>query len=350
MSDANNINDILEQLASVESMLFLGAVSLDAGRAFESYEKWLAEKKNAGMVFLENNKEIRSNPELLLGGAKSLFVFGYQYGPQVKEPDQQGKGRIASYARMRDYHRFLRRGLESMIVKLIKLYPASDHRPLVDSAPILERSFAAKTFEGFIGKNTCYIHPSKGSFILLSEIISTIEVETNVQKSVDPNKRSKEGGCGPCKRCQVHCPTGALNEDYTLDANKCLSYWTIEHRGLVPKKWWPYFKDYIFGCDICQNVCPYNRNVSLDTNITYKHPQNIDLYQLATLSQEDYVLKYGGTPLTRAKRTGLRRNALIAMYIAGDRRLNRAISYISKDPDAVLSDTAEQMHTSDDQP
>ena len=129
----------------------------------------------------------------------------------------------------------------------------------VDSVPIFERAIAAKTEFGFIGKNTCYIHPKKGSFFLLGEIILDEVIKQDSKLAVETTKRTDLGGCGSCKRCQVHCPTGALDKEYELDANLCLSYWSIESRGIIPEKFWPWFSKFYFGCDICQLVCPYNR-------------------------------------------------------------------------------------------
>src|SRR5690606_6307703 len=136
--------------------------------------------------------------------------------------------------------------------------PGARTRVMVDTAPVLERALAAKTARGFIGKNTCYIHPLLGSFLMLGVVLTDIPLPSDERVPVDPARHLPSGGCGACRECQVHCPTGALDADYRIDAKKCLAYWTIEHRGVIPERFWPWIGTYYFGCDICQITCPYN--------------------------------------------------------------------------------------------
>jgi epoxyqueuosine reductase len=212
----------------------------------------------------------------------------------------------------------------------------------------LERAVAANTRLGFIGKNTCFIHPKQGSFFLLGEIISTHDFTESSPQEIRPsnNARDKEsGGCGTCKRCQVHCPTGALDEDYRIDARKCLSWWTIENRGPIPKEYWPWIGRYVYGCDICQLVCPYNRGLKVkeSTASLVKIKTEIDLFEMATLTQESYERLFGGTPTTRAKREGLVRNALIAMYVTKDPRLPQALDHNSDATHVAITSTMETI-------
>ena len=171
-----------------------------------------------------------------------------------------------------------------------------------------------------------------------------MELDYDEKKSVDPEERTKDGGCGSCRRCAVFCPTGALDKAYSLDSKKCLSYYTIEHRGTVPFEFWPHFKKYFFGCDICQLVCPYNRGVSLTEKIYQKLPPSVDLFEVATMDQKFYEDLFGGTPLTRAKKEGLQRNALIAMTVTGDSRLEEALEVLKGEVvKPVLLDTLLQI-------
>ena len=155
---------------------------------------------------------------------------------------------------------------------------------------------------------------------------------------------AKEIGCGTCTLCQVECPTGALNEDYVIDSNRCLSYWTIEQRGTIPEKYWPWLGKYYFGCDICQLVCPYNKEASanqLDDKIPIrKYPS---LFEIATMDQRKYEIAFGGTAMTRAKRNGLRRNALIAMTVTGDSRLGEAMARARVDGGYPIDETLVQI-------
>lgn len=330
-----NIRKALE----AEELLFLGSVSLEIETDYARMLRWLAEGKHAGMEFLNQNLECRRDPKLLLDGAASLVVFGLPYyqGDRLesKEP------RFAQYARFRDYHKLLKERATRAMENIAGAYR---FRVLVDSAPLLERAFAARSERGFIGKNTCFIHPEHGSFMLLGEILLTETLPTDIASNISLEKKTQSGGCGPCRVCQDECPTGALSKDYEIDSNLCLSYWTIEHRGTIPEKFWPYLKDYVFGCDICQLVCPYNlphRIPQLPKSIAIRNFP--DLFEIATMSQADYEKHFGGTPTTRAKREGLRRNALIAMAMTEDPKLEEALKLAREDGTTPLPETADQI-------
>ena len=183
--------------------------------------------------------------------------------------------------------------------------------------------------------------------MLLGELLTTLQLPTSggIEKNFSPNLRTKEGGCGTCRRCQVHCPTGALDEDYRIDARKCLAYWTIEHRGPIPEEYWPGVGRYIFGCDICQIVCPYNRQASSKASEELlKIRTTPPLFEIATMSQPQYERLFGGTPMTRAKRTGLMRNALIAMTVTKHPKLEEAMSLVQERNEGdVINATLDQI-------
>ncbi len=341
--------EAIERLfCSVELTLF-GVTATRSQQAYERFRWWLNEGRHAGMTFLEKNAQFREQPALLLKGAKSVLAFGLPYfqGETLEQVLKDGVPRIAQYARFRDYHREMRTRALEVIEGLKELYPVDVFRVAIDSAPLLERSFASNTQQGFIGKNTCYIHPEKGSFYLLGEILTSAEIPFDEAARVDPYQHLPEGGCGKCDRCQVNCPTGALNTDYSIDSKLCLAYWTIEHRGTIPEKFWPWLKTYYFGCDLCQLACPYNRGKDLpmlsDSFSRIKEPS---LYEIAVMDQNQYETWFGGTPLTRAKRGGLRRNALIAMTVTGDARLREAMDRGRMDAESVVLETIEQIEKS----
>ncbi len=349
----SEIKTLLTTWFEEAGLIFLGVVDLEITKDFEKFRNWLAEGLHANMEFLRNHLDVREHPEHILKGARSVFVFAYAYrgeldevDPILQESELQWTGKIAKYARLRDYHKFMRDRCETIIARILSMpaYANESFRIAVDSAPVLERAFAKKTSHGFIGKNTCFIHPKIGSFILLGEIFSTIALASDEPAKIDHSQRTEEGGCGTCKRCQVHCPTGALDRDYILNAKKCISYWTIEHRGSIPTEIWPWLKEYVFGCDICQNVCPYNRRAPVSDQSTLERvAANIDLFYLATLTQEEYITKFAGTPVTRAKRHGLRRNALIAMYENKDSRLKEAMAFAAQDSHLDIDATIAQI-------
>jgi epoxyqueuosine reductase len=316
-------------------LLFLGFTSLDYRQDFDRFQKWLGEKRHAELHYLENHSAVRADPRKLLEGARSAIIVGLPYFIDDKSPDPK----VARYARYRDYHHVLKQKGEWVAARF---FQDGQFRVTVDSAPLLERALAAQTARGFIGKNTLYIHPDHGSFLLLGEILTTQELQVDTPPEIDLARKTKEGGCGPCKLCQTACPTGALNRDYSIDASLCLSYWTIEHRGTIPEKFWPWLGDYYFGCDICQTSCPYNMKAKgAPADWPARDYPSID--KVAAMNQSEYELYFGGTPLTRAKRSGLRRNALIAMAVTGNAGLEAGLKLAEQDSDGMLVATAAQI-------
>lgn len=337
--------DELHQLCSEQGLVLLGLVELGPEPSFPAFEHWLAEGQHAGMEFLQNNKHLRQDPRGLLNDAVQALVFALPYFQGDKlQAARRGVYRVAQYARLRDYHKSMKKKASVILEKLQAHTSGLEGRVTIDSAPLLERALAARTSQGFIGKNTCYIHPEQGSLMLIGEILLTKRVSLSDSSSeVDPALRTDQGGCGTCTRCQVNCPTGALDVAYKLDARKCLAYWTIEHRGPIPFEFWPWLPTYIFGCDLCQLACPYNRKASLTSEAVRHDLINPDLLDLATMSQQRYESWLGGTPLTRAKREGLRRNALIALAVTRDDRLQKASESIVEEDGAVLQETLKQI-------
>lgn len=349
LQDTGQILEKIRQAASNLGLIFIGSTSLHVGSEFQRFSEWLRLGHHAGMSFLEKNTEIRQDPRKLLPGARSVIVVAMNYflGDKLHPKAGPVRPRIAQYARLRDYHKVLRQ-LGEELAKLLQTEFSTQSiqcRVVVDSAPILERAVAARAGSGFIGKNTCFIHPKLGSWLLLAEILTTADLPTTPPLKTIPQKRSSEGGCGSCRRCQVFCPTGALNKDYVLDANLCLAYWTIEHRGLIPEKFWPWMAEYYFGCDICQLICPYNRSARVledQSQVLIKEPPS--LFAVATMDHVAYERMFGGTPMTRAKRHGLKRNALIAMAVTNDPRLNEAMELaVQGEPEAIVQQTADQI-------
>lgn len=343
----NNL-ELIRRLAEQDGLHFFGVSDLDVRQDFDRFESWLEAKRHGEMTWLTRHKPVRRDPKLLLEDARVALVFGLPYylGDRWLRAASHEPPKIAQYARLRDYHKVLRSKLKNVIQGLGGHAPKETAwRIAVDSAPLLERSLANGLGGTFVGKNTCIIHPAKGSFFLLGEILSSWVPDKLHPKSSGFGHlpRSKLGGCGSCKRCQVHCPTGALDQDYLIDARKCLSYWTIEWRGEIPTVFWPWIGRYVFGCDICQLVCPYNRPITPSpiAQTLVKIDPNIDYLTVATMNQATYESLFGGTPMTRAKRNGLRRNAIIAMAARGDNRLKAILDDLLKDADPVITGTAQ---------
>ncbi len=330
-----------------EGLVFIASLEIKPETVeYLRFESWLASGKHGDMKFLENNRECRRNPQSLLDDSRSIIVFGMPYyqGDKIRRGNSVYLPRFAQYARLRDYHKIMKRKGESIHSWLSSSYGQTGHcRVVVDSAPLLERALASRGQMGFIGKNTCFIHLEAGSYLLLGEVFTTLNVETQIEGGVDHSKRGRLGGCGTCKRCQINCPTGALSVDYQLDANLCLAYQTIENRGTIPVQFWNYLADFVFGCDICQMVCPFNRGVRrIEEKVVYvKDPPN--LIEILFMDQKYYESKFGGTPLTRAKRSGLRRNALISLIVRNEFDWKDYVPRITQESDPLLLATLDQV-------
>ncbi len=332
---ANPTIHAIRQACEQQGLLLLGTTGLQTPRDFEFFETWLADGKHGELRYLENHRAIRKNPELLFPGAKSALILGLPYALE----ELGDLPRVAQYAHFVDYHRWFKKKAQLAVSPFLE---AGSFRVVVDSAPVLERALAAKTAQGFIGKNTLFIHPQWGSFLLLAEVLTTHEFIPDTPPTINRDRKTAAGGCGPCQLCQVACPTGALQDAYSIDSTKCLSYWTIEQRGTIPEKFWPWLKQYYFGCDLCQLACPYNLKSKAPPK-GWEKRSFPPLSTTATMDAGEYERFFGGTPLTRAKREGLRRNALIAMAVLGDPLLESALSSIRGDDPPVLHQTAEQI-------
>jgi epoxyqueuosine reductase len=265
------------------------------------------------MAWLEN-VEPRTRPELLLPGARSVIVIALNYYTP-DSPLLPGHGRIARYARGRDYHKVIGKILKKIAAFIKETAPDSRSKICVDSSPLLEKSYAVKAGLGFIGKNTTLITPQFGSYVFLGEIITTLELECDTPHAAP---EYITGTCGTCTRCLDACPTGALTAPGCMDARRCISYLTIENKGEIPPELATKIGTRIFGCDGCQEVCPYNKSFAkpaADQDVAKPLAGSSlplkDILEIRTDAQ--FLARFAGSPLTRAKRAGLQRNAEIAL-------------------------------------
>lgn len=303
---------------------------------YNAFEQWLNNNAHANMHFLENNIEARKEPSFVLKDVKTaiIFLFPYAYGKKIRrrlgnDPNNDkavndnaliAQKLISKYVYGKDYHKILKNKLNNYAEKLKNLLKEEDfnYRAVVDSIPFFDRAHAREAGLGFIGKNTMLIRPGMGSFFFIATLLTTLPIEKLAQKSMKKNLVHNLD-CGTCTKCIDACPTNAIGDKYQLDANKCLSYLSIEHRDIIESKYIKHFKETIYGCDICQNVCPYNA-VTLDFPIISEFSQYhepftlITAEQIATMSKSEYELWFGGTAATRAKYPGLVRNALYHLY------------------------------------
>ena len=254
---------------------------------FEEYKKWVSSGKNAGMSWMERSMDIREDPSRLLPQCKTVISLAYPY-PEEKPSTKDGYT-LARYSQPleTDYHQKLKSICRELCEVIDENYKENKSRICVDSAPILERSFGYMSGIGFIGKNNMLIIPEYGSFFYLAEILTTAEIEIPV---AEPQKSL----CGSCNLCIKACPTGALNGPNDFDSSKCLSYLTIEYRGEIDKSLKSKMGKCFFGCDVCQEVCPFNKGVK-DVNYCISA---IDEF----IEMDDFTFekRYGKTALSRA--------------------------------------------------
>ncbi len=313
------------------------------GKDEARYKDW-REKGYAGeLKYMVREEPRRWVPQDLLPEAKSVITFAVNFFSGAKRMEaKRGYGRVARYAWGKDYHNIIKERLEAWVKNLPDVVgkPVST-KILVDSGPLLERAFAHQSGLGFVGKNTLIISRKLGSFIFLSEILTDLELEPDVYKE-DETKDA----CGACKECLVECPTNALVAPRQLDARKCISFWTIENKGGIPEEMRPGIGDWIFGCDICQEVCPYN-GLSKDTQWKDFLPEAgagpyLSLIEMLSMnSDEEYKVRFAGTPILRAKRAGIQRNAIVVAANQGFKEAIPHIQNLAESSDPILKSHAE---------
>ena len=291
-------------------------------RRFAAFKEWLARGMHGDMAYLADpaHREPRADVRTLLAGARSVVVVALAYDASVV-PLERLRGQVARYARNRDYHSIIKARLRELADRLSRLAgrPVAA-RPCVDTAPVLERELAERAGLGFVGKNTLLIAPGLGSYLLLGEVILDVELEPTAAS--EPAKSR----CGACTACLDACPTGAFVGPHVLDARRCISYLTIEHRGAIPRELRRALGTRIFGCDVCQEVCPFNAaapariapDAGLALTVRAAEKSAPDLIRTLGLGAAQMRQLVRGTPLRRAGRDGLLRNVCVALGNAGD--------------------------------
>ncbi len=265
-------------------------------------KQWLRENRHGEMQFMNNYFEKRTNPAKLVPGTKSIVSVIHNYYPGSPEPSDTYK--ISKYAYGRDYHKVVKKKLKGLFKSIQEnIGEEITGRYFVDSAPVMEKVWAEKAGLGWIGKNTNLITKKHGSYVFLGEIFLNIELEYD--------NRPVKDYCGSCKKCIEACPTNALYAPYHIDASRCISYLTIEKKGQLPPQMKDLLNDWIFGCDICQNVCPWNQNLSVHQEPELKpHPAILELSKndWENLSQDKYNELFDRSAIKRTGYRGLLRN------------------------------------------
>lgn len=321
MQSIKKIKEIAKQAGA--DLVGIADVGVDDDQ-IQKLENFVADGRSGEMKYL-NDVGRRTNLDFVLPGAKSVIVIAVNYYHEQRRDflkdqasaqagddgteagDRQIFGIVARYAYGRDYHKVIKKILTRMIGELEKLYPEANFRACTDSAPLMEKYYAVKAGLGFIGKNTTLITKEYGSFVLLGEILTDL--------ALVPDRENK-GTCGTCTRCLNACPTKALIDAGVMDARKCISYLTIEYDGKITAELAKKMGSRIFGCDICQEVCPYNlvnsrpsANGELNRRIAGDELETAEILTIKT--GEEFTKKFAGSPLMRTGKSNLQRNARI---------------------------------------
>lgn len=273
----------------------------------QKYKKWLESGYNAGMKYLENHLDKREDPATLHPGARTLVMLAMSYNNGIKRPENinyRTSGKISRYAWGSDYHDIIKEKLKLFSAKIVELFPEANNRYFVDTGPILEKYWAEKSGIGWQGKNGLIINKKFGSYLFLGTLLTNIEF--------DPGHAAKDL-CGKCDDCLKACPTKAITDIRTIDASKCISYWTIEVKPdiEIPDHMAKNMNGWLFGCDDCQDACPWNRKARTIQNEDFL-PRNgetvCDFEYVENLSAEDFSSRFRKSPVKRTKLAGLKRN------------------------------------------
>ena len=263
------------------------------------------------MTYLAKDPDLRFDPRRLDPRYKSVVSLGYPYAARAGTPNVdwriEMRGRIAAYALGRDYHDVVKKRARRVGDVIRNLRPGSVTRTYVDTGPVFEREWASQSRIGWFGKNTMILNRDQGSYFFLAEIFTDVEFEA----ATEPYREH----CGSCRRCLDLCPTGALADGYVMRSDLCISYQTIENRGAIPRELRPKLGNWIFGCDICNDVCPWNNDHASDDGVDDLLPR---LPELLALSEEEFGLRFRVSAVKRAKRRGLLRNVAVALGNTGN--------------------------------
>lgn len=302
----------LFSLAKEEGFSRLRIARLDSSPGIEHYDRFLDKELHASMGWMRRSRPPRANPTLLLPQAKSLIVLGVDYFFPLPQQPEGLCGRVSRYAWGKDYHKRIGKRLLRLCKKIKAEDPSFDFYFGVDSRPFIERAWAEIAGMGFIGKNAMLISPADSSFFFLGMILCNAELE--------PDTPILKDHCGRCQRCLVACPTDAFLGNAQLDARKCISYLTIEHKGVIPDALKEKMGGWLFGCDVCQDVCPHNHRPApaLLKDFAPLHAW-VDLLWLLDASGDAIQQHFAGSPVRRAGVDGLKRNAAICLGNLGDK-------------------------------
>jgi epoxyqueuosine reductase len=305
------LKQVIQEEAKSLGFARVGVTTPDPPSHVPAYEHWLRAGRHAGMAYLadEEGRARRADPRRILPECRSILLLAMPYSPQNNASALPGRGRVAAYAWGDDYHEVLPGRLRQIVERIqAEVGRPVANRCYTDTGPLLERDLAQRAGLGWIGKNTCLIHPELGSYFFLAEILLDVELESDPPFLADR--------CGTCTRCMQACPTGCILPDRSLDARRCIAYLTIELKGQIPHELRSSLGNWVFGCDICQQVCPWNRFApqAVDPAFAARAGVPMPVLESEMLSDsEHFNRKFKHSPVQRARRRGFLRNIAVAL-------------------------------------
>jgi epoxyqueuosine reductase len=304
----------------------------------ERLRDWLAAGLHGDMGWMEDRAEVRRGPQAMWPEARSVIALGMNYAPDsdpLRLAEHRQKGRISVYAQGRDYHDTVKKALKALARWLVEQAPDTTLKVFVDTAPVMEKPLGQAAGIGWQGKHTNLVSREHGSWLFLGVIYTTVPFAPD---------RPHEERCGSCNACQAACPTDAFPAPWKLDARRCISYLTIEHKGPIPQEFREAIGNRIYGCDDCLAVCPWNKFAAAAERHRDFLPRGElvapDLADLLALDDAGFRQKFSGSPIKRIGRNGLVRNCLIAAGNSGEAGLIAAVERLAGDPDPVVAEAA----------
>jgi epoxyqueuosine reductase len=333
-----SLEDRLKQQAHTLGFELVGIAPATEADGFDRLRDWLERGFAGTMDYMHRHGAARRHPSSILPDVRSVVMLAMNYRP-AGEPEKSvpgsPAGRVSCYARGMDYHDVLRDRLNRLLDWLRQERPDCRGRGVVDTAPLLERDFAHRAGLGWFGKNTMLLNKRLGSYFFIGALL------VNLELAADPPHMTSH--CGTCTACLDACPTDAFAGPGSLDARRCISYLTIEHKGEVPLELRAGVGDWVFGCDVCQEVCPWNRKAPPGLEPTLQarpELEKLDLIEVLGLSEEEFRRRFRGTALLRAKRRGLLRNAALVLGNVGDAAALPALRRALEDAEPLVREAA----------
>ena len=317
----------------------VGIAPAQEADGFAHLTHWLEQGHEGDMMYMRKHADARRHPRSMLPDVRSVVMVALNYKPATETPLspalQHQCGQVACYARGCDYHDVMRDKLKSLLRAVQAIRPGLRGRGVVDTAPLLERDFARRAGLGWFGKNTMLINKKLGSWTFLGGLLLDLELV--------PDEPFSTAHCGSCRRCLDACPTQAFTAPYELDARRCISYLTIEFRGSIAEELRAPMGDWVFGCDICQDVCPWNTKAPPGQDERLQADRAgafVDLPSVMALTEVEFQARFAGTPLLRTGRAGMVRNCVIALGNLGGEREIETLSRACADTDATVRESA----------